>query len=325
MKSLVVSVSPNTSTDRVSVVENFIPGEPSRTILSFDQAGGSGAHATGVVHQLGGAACSLVVLGGYNRDRWIAAAHQQRMQYDYVEIDSPNRSSFVLLDSKQGNIAEVIDPGPRVEAKCGTQLLEHLEQYIDKTAVLILSGSLPPGIQDDFYAQALRLAQQHGVKTLVDAHSEPMKHALREHPWAIKPNLIEFQQIIGAATPTLNEQISALSRVAGTYADVVLLSLGKNGLLVGTSEQIWHLTIPNHGVTLPNTNAVNTIGCGDALVGGFSYAYAQTQDVLESACWGVASSTATLGTYGVPDCPQNLVKELVKKVKVTLALPTPQK
>ena len=43
MKSLVFSVSPNTSTDRISVVDNFVAGEPSRTVLSFDQAGGSGA------------------------------------------------------------------------------------------------------------------------------------------------------------------------------------------------------------------------------------------------------------------------------------------
>jgi 1-phosphofructokinase family hexose kinase len=321
MKSLVLSVSPNTSTDRVSVVENFIPGDPSRTILSFDQAGGSGAHATGVVQQLGGEACSLVVLGGHTRERWIAAAQQQQMNYDYVEISAPNRSSFVLLDTKQGNIAEVIDPGPEVDEDCARRLLEHIEPFLDRTAILILSGSLPPGIPDDFYAKSLRLAQRFGVKTLVDAHSEPMKQALVERPWAIKPNLPEFQQIVGRTTPTLDEQIEALSQVAGVQADIVLLSLGKNGLLVGTAEQIWHLTIPNHGVSLPNTSAVNTIGCGDALVGGFSYAYARTQDVLESARWGIAASTATLGTYGVPDCPPTLVKELVNKVLVTTAIP----
>ena len=63
MKSLVLSVSPNTSTDRVSVVDGYVPGEPSRTLFSFDQAGGSGAHATGVVHELGGNARSIVLLG----------------------------------------------------------------------------------------------------------------------------------------------------------------------------------------------------------------------------------------------------------------------
>jgi len=324
MKSLVLSISPNTSTDRISVVDNFIPGEPSRTLLSFDQAGGSGAHATGVVQQLGGGACSLVVLGGYNRERWVAAAQQQHMTYDYVEIAAPNRSSFVLLDRKLGNIAEVIDPGLQVDADCAQRLLVQLEKHLPETAVLILSGSLPPGIPNDFYAQALRLAKRFGVKTLVDAHSEPMKHALKERPWAIKPNLLEFQQIVGEATPTFAEQITALRRIVGLQAEVILLSLGKDGLLVGTGEQIWHLTIADHGVTLPDTHTVNTIGCGDALVGGFCYAYVQTQNVLESAQWGIASSTATLGTYGVPDCPPEVVRHLVKKVQVMAVAPVPR-
>lgn len=316
MKSLVLSVSPNTSTDRISVVDNFIPGEPSRTVLSFDQAGGSGAHATGVVHQLGGESCSLVVIGSYNRERWIAAAQQQDMPYDEVVISVPNRSSFVLLDRKQGNIAEIIDPGPQVTPECASEILARLETHLPDTGILILSGSLPPGIPNDFYAQALRLARGYGVKTLVDAHSEPMKHALSEHPWAIKPNLFEFQQIVGYATPTLSDQISALRTIAGVQADVVLLSLGKEGLLVGNSEQIWHLAVPDHGVSLPGTDRMNTIGCGDALVGGFCYAYVQSQNVLEGAQWGIAASTATLGTYGVPDCPPELVKHLLSKVQV---------
>ena len=320
MKSLVLSVSPNTSTDRISVVENFVPGEPSRTLFSFDQAGGSGAHATDIAQQLGGDTRTLVLLGSYNRDRWKVIAEQHHMPYDFVDIGVPNRSTFVLIDKHKGNIAEVIDAGPQVPADTGQKLFTLIESYLDQTGLLILSGSLPPGMAPDFYVQAIELARSYQVKCLVDASAAPLQHALKARPWAIKPNLYEFHQIVGTKTTTIQEHIQQLSRISDTIADVILLSLGQDGLLVAIKDNIWHLTAPNHGVTLPDTSAINTIGCGDALVGGFSYGYVRGQDVVESACWGVACSTATLGTFGVPAIDPDQVRELFKRIQVAAVL-----
>lgn len=316
MKSLVLSVSPNTSTDRVSVVERFVPGEPARTTLSFDQAGGSGAHATGVVQELGGDACSLVVLGSYNGERWIQAAQRQHMTYDYVSIEPPNRSTFVLIDKQRGNVAEIIDPGPQVGDAAAAQLLALIEKYLDRTGLLILSGSLPPGIPDDFYVQAIRLAERYGVKSLVDASGIPLQHALKARPWALKPNLFEFHQIVGVETHTLSEHIEQLSRIVGVYAEVMLLSLGQDGLLVADGSNVWHLTAPSGQFTLPGSTGMNTCGCGDALVGGFSYAYVRSENVLESAGWGSACATVTLSNYGVPSCPADDVRALIDQIKV---------
>lgn len=319
MKSLIVSVSPNTSTDRVSIVENWVPGEPARTLLSFDQAGGSGAHSTGVVQQLGGDACSIVLLGDYNRERWIRAAERENMAYDYVEMGAPNRSTFVLIDKQKGNVAEIIDAGPQVHEATAQELMDKIAQYLDDTGILILSGSLPPGIPDDFYAQVIRLAHLRGVKTLVDAKGEPLRFAMEERPWAIKPNLVEFHQAVGFETRTLNDHITRLREFVGRYAEVVLLSLGEDGVLVATTSDVWHLTVSDHLVTLPDSTALNTTGCGDALVGGFCYSYVRSEDVLESARWGVAAATATLGTYGVPSCPPDHVRDLIERVQVVSA------
>lgn len=316
MKSLVLSVSPNTSTDRVSVVERFVPGEPARTILSFDQAGGSGAHATGVVEELGGDARSLVLLGSYNGERWMQAAERQKLTYDYVQMDLPNRSTFVLIDKQRGNVAEVIDPGPQVDDDAAPRLLDLIEKYLDQAGLLILSGSLPPGIPEDFYVRAIQLAERYGVKTLLDASGIPLQRTLKAHPWALKPNLYEFHQIIGVETKTIAEHIDQLSRIVGVYAETVLLSLGQEGLLAADRTNVWHLSAPVNQFTLPDSAGVNTCGCGDALVGGFSYHYVESKNFLESACWGIACATVTLGTYGVPSCPADQVRALVAQIKV---------
>jgi 1-phosphofructokinase family hexose kinase len=295
-----------------------VAGEPARTILSFDQAGGSGAHATGVVHQLGGNACSLVLLGGYNGERWRTAAEARGMRYDYIDVSGVNRCNFVLIDTHAGNIAEIIDPGPPVDIGVTVRLLQLIERYIEDTGILILSGSLPPGIPEDFYVQAIELAKRYGVKTLVDSSSIPLHRAIGARPWALKPNLFEFQQMIGVETHHIDEHIQYLRGLVGTVAEVLLLSLGKDGLLVANSENIWHLTAPAHQHSLPNSSAVNTVGCGDAMVGGFSHHYVKSGDILQSACWGIAAATVNLGTYEVPSCPPEAVSALVPRIRITL-------
>ena len=224
--------------------------------------------------------------GGYNRDRWIAAADEKGMAYDYVPIESPNRSTFVLIDRKDGNVAEIIDAGPQVPEDTASKLLACIESYLDQTALLILSGSLPPGIPDDFYVDAIALARKYGVKTLLDASKEPLKKALKVKPWAVKPNLLEFHQIVGVETKTVEEHIVQLSAIAPDIAEVVLLSLGSDGILVATDNQVWHLSIPQNNMSLPDSTAVNTTGCGDALVGGFSYAYVNGSDIIEKCPLG---------------------------------------
>jgi 1-phosphofructokinase len=150
----------------------------------------------------------------------------------------------------------------------------------------------------------------------VDASGIPLQHALKARPWALKPNLIEFHQIVGVETSTLSEHIEQLSRIAGVYAEVLLLSLGQDGLLVADGSNVWHLTAPSGQFTLPDSTGVNTCGCGDALVGGFSYYYVRSQNILDSACWGIACATVTLGTYGVPSCPADAVRAFVDQIKV---------
>ncbi len=102
MSGRIITVSPNTSTDRVSVVDGFTVGGTFRTVHSFDQAGGSGAHAASVATELGGDALAIAAIGGGNGLRWNAAAKRQRLPTATIEIKAENRSSFVLIDRQIG-------------------------------------------------------------------------------------------------------------------------------------------------------------------------------------------------------------------------------
>lgn len=316
MRDLVLAVSPNTSTDRISVVRGFHAGATLRTRWSFDQAGGSGTHAAGVVTQLGGASTAIAVIGGGNGQRWRAAAAREGIPAAIVEIDQENRSSFVLVDEERGKVAEIIDPGPALGVGEVAALVRLIEEWLPRASLLLLSGSLPPGVPDDLYARCTTLARALGVPTVVDAHSAPLAAAAKARPWLIKPNLEEFHQLARVRSTTLAERIALLDDLAGEVAEVVLLSMEAEGALLAIDGACWRLEPPAEPVTLPNSTATNPVGCGDALVGAFCDRWLRTGDLIESARWGIAAAHVNLGQYEVPSCPPDEVARLVGQVHV---------
>ncbi len=316
MRDLVLAVSPNTSTDRISVVRGFHPGATLRTRHSFDQAGGSGTHAAGVITQLGGASVAVAVIGGGNGRRWRMAAERQGIPAATVEIEQENRSSFVLIDEERGKVAEIIDPGPSLGSGDLAALAQLIEAWLPRASLLLLSGSLPPGVPDHLYARCTELARAVGVSTIVDAHSGPLAAAVKARPWLIKPNLEEFHQLVGASATTMPERIALLDDLAGEIAEVVLLSMEAEGALLAIEGACWQIEPPAKPVTLPGSDATNPVGCGDALVGAFCDRWLRSHDLVESARWGTAAAHVNLGQYEVPSCPPDEVARLVRQVEV---------
>ena len=316
MTSRIVCVSPNTSTDRISVISGFATGGTFRTVRSFDQAGGSGTHAAYVIDELGGSSHSIVMLGGANGLRWQTAAKTAAMSYDAVAIDGENRSSFVLIDDLRGKIAEVIDAGPQVTAPEAETFLRVVVDAIEGAALLVLSGSIPPGMPETLYRTIIQSASLQRLPVVVDAHSAPLQYALEACPWLIKPNLDEFHQLMQIGESTMSQRISLLQSQTGAIAENILLSMSEMGALLSTSTGVWFIAPPSESVTLPDTEAINPVGSGDAMVGATCKVWLETHDLVLAAKWGMAASWANLGSFGVPEVDAAHIERLVNLIDI---------
>jgi 1-phosphofructokinase family hexose kinase len=313
---VIITVSPNIALDRVAVVRGFRPGQTSRTIHSFTQAGGSGVHASHVIQRLGGQTIALGILGGHTGELWRQAAERQNIPYDVVPIEGETRESYCMIDQDLGNVVESVEPGPRVDPTQLQQLLERLERHLPTAKILIVSGSLPPGLPADAYAHMIELARRYHIPTLADIHSEPLRQALPSRPWLIKPNLAEFHGLVGRETATLEERAAVSRDFQGAVAEVIALSMDKEGLLLTGPAGQWLLLPPATTIHLPEGSGINAIGCGDAVVGALAFQYCQTGDLMSAAKLGLAAAHANLGTYGVPELDPALVWQISLQVAV---------
>lgn len=315
MTGPVVCVSPNTSTDRVSIINGFEPGGTFRTIRSFDQAGGSGTHAARVIGELGGEAVAVVAIGGSNGARWKVAAEREGVRGARVEIANSNRSSYVLVDTELGKVAEVIDAGPQVTADEMERLAELVESMLESASSLVLSGSLPPGTPDTLYPRLIDAARLVGIPSIVDASGDVLRGAVDHYPWMIKPNLEEFHALVGEDQTRIERRIELIGDLTGTVADVIVLSMDVDGALVSSRDGVVRVYPPDVTVTLPQSSGINPVGCGDAMVGAFTHTWLRTGDLVQATVVGIAAAHVNLGRFEVPSVDPVMVADVARRVR----------
>lgn len=313
---MIITVSPNVALDRVRVIRGFQPGKQSRALFEFFQPGGSGVHASSVIQTLGGESIALGLLGGHVGELWKTEADKRGLIHDMVCIPNETRESFCLIDLDQGSVVESVAEGLEVSPDLASALLSRLKTYLPEAELLILSGSLPPGLPPNLYSEMIELARLHNVQTLADIHSQPLRNALLLKPWLIKPNLAEFHELIGHDTHNLAERVQASHDFCRETGIVLALSMSQDGLLLATSDEQYLLTPPSMKMHLLDGLGQNVIGCGDALVGAMACEYCRTKDLLSAAILGLAAAHFNLSTFGVPEIDAGQVRELAGHIQI---------
>jgi len=195
---------------------------------------------------------------------------------------------------EDGTITEILEPGAapspaeweEFESVCGNLFAEGSE-----SASVIFSGSLPGSAAPELYAGLIARAKEFGCKTFLDTSGEPLRLALGEKPFFVKPNREEAAQLLGKPIAGLSEAVSALRKLLSLGAQSVALSLGAEGLLfcAGTNAPVLFAPV----VPL---QARSTVGCGDSAMAGFAFGIASRyspEDTLRlAAACGEANCSA---------------------------------
>lgn len=287
---LVVGLTP--TVQRTQRFARLTPGAVNRARETLVTASGKGVNVARVVTLLGGRARLLQFLGG-DPGRFIArtlATEAVATKAVWAADDAPTRTCATLLpdDGPATELVEEARPvSPEDLERLSAGVTAHLKPGV---GALCLSGSFPPGVPEDFYARLVRAANAVGVPVLVDAQRGPLRAALEERPFLVKPNREEAAATLGlplTGEPEADARraVSALTQAGATWA---LVSMGPGGSLLGSreSKETWH-------IKPPSVQAVNPIGSGDSLAAGLLFARTERAvSVPEAAAFGTACAAA---------------------------------
>ena len=187
-------------------------------------------------------------------------------------------------------------------------MLDLLRILLPDTELLVVSGSVPPGIRPTIYAEMIALARAAGVRTVLDASGELLRQGLAARPWLVKPNRLEMETLLGRPLPDLAAAGEAARSLLGNGTEVVCLSLGGDGALLADTDGTWfcgNLDIPVLGVQ----------GAGDSMVAGLCAAHRQGLSGAEMLQWGVAAAHASLILPGTELCRAEDFGRFLKQLK----------
>lgn len=290
----VVGVALNPTIDLTWEVDGLDAAGKNRARQRSVVAGGGGINVARGVRRLGGSATAVHTAGldvGRRLNRLLV---DEGLDHVPLDIDGETREALVLLDSAQEQSFHVVPSGPQLSEDEGRRCLDELIEAAAGSSYVVLSGSLPDGLPEDFYAQAVRRLEPTGCRVVVDTSGPALRAALEEGVFLVKPNRREAASLVDTTVDTLEDARAANAELLGRgAAEVVVTTVGELGAVCSISDGDREVRTP----PLPG-EAVSDAGAGDSFVAAMTLRLVRGGDPFDAAAWGVAAAAASVLTSG---------------------------
>lgn len=305
----IVTVTPNPVLDRTLTVPELRLNAVLRASGVQLDAGGKGFNVSRCLHALGMASTAMGFVGGPTGELLEGMLRTLGIATDFVHCTGETRTN-VVVTQPDGTHVKVNEPGPLISTLEQQNFYRLAEARAQPGDLWALCGSLPRGLPDDFYASLIRILHHRGAQAVLDASGDALALGVAAAPFLVKPNQEEAAAITGIPVDGVEDAHRALDALRGRGPQIVAISLGADGVLVGgPGGETVHLRPPQ-------VEAISAVGLGDSLVAGMIHALARGESLADAARWGVACGTAKATLPGVEMPSAELVARFAHQVRV---------
>lgn len=306
----VVTLTMNPSIDLSVSVERVAPFHKLRSSDERRDPGGGGINVARVLKRLGADVAAVYPSGGALGQLLRQLVDREGITELTIPISGETREDFTVLERSTGLQYRFVLPGPQLREHEWRACLAKFDALDRRTRFVVCSGSLPPGVPDEFYGRVVQAAKQANSKIVIDSSGPPLRAAVQKGVYLVKPNLNELRTLIGEQLQTQVDRIKACRSLIDTQqAEIVVLTLGEQGALLVTGNGVLRAQ------ALP-IKPVSVVGAGDSFLGAMIWSLAAGHDVETAFRYGVAAGSAALLLPGTELCLRDDVERLVGEVKV---------
>jgi len=270
---LVVALNP--ALDITHHVDGIDWASVNRPSAVHARPGGKGLNVAGVLRALGADVHLLGLAGGHTGDVLAAELSAAGIPAAFTKIAGETRRTFAVVDTRRDETAIFNEPGPVISGAEYAAFLECYAAALPSSSAVVLSGSLPPGLQSGTYADMITMAARAGVPTLLDTSGDALLAGVAAGPAIVKPNGAELLAALGRSGPrpksgdraTVQVMADSASDLRDRGADSVVVTLGADGMIAVTAEGTW--------LARSKPVAGNPTGAGDAVAAGLAYGLVQ--------------------------------------------------
>jgi 6-phosphofructokinase 2 len=313
----IATLTINPAIDVSTAVDRLVPFTKMRCRPAHRDPGGGGINVARVLQRLGVATTAIYPAGGGSGDLLQQLMAREELTSLVVPGATAVREDITVFDEGSGAQYRLVFPGEPLAAGVVAAALAALDALQPAPRLVVGSGSLPPGVAEDFYGEVVRRATRRGARAAIDAPGPLLRPALEQGAFLIKPNLGEFQALAGTASADERALVAAGRHLIGRYGvTLIALSLGPAGALLISADQALRAGgLPVHAKTVS--------GAGDCFLAGLLWRLLADDGLADALRFAVAAGSAALLRPGTQLAQRDDIARLAAEVSVTAIGPAP--
>lgn len=286
----IVTLTVNPAIDKSTNIDRLIPEQKLRCESPRFDAGGGGINVSKGIKRLGGSSTAIFTVGGPSGQVLKALIQKEGIDSEMVETQEWTRENFIIAETSTNAQYRFGMPGAALTATETQLFLDTLAQ--SKADYVVASGSLPPKMDINFYEKVAAIAHTMSARLILDTSGESLKAACDEGVFLLKPNIGELEALVGAKDLQMDDVDEAARLLIGDgKCEIVIVSMGPKGAILVTKDLCEH-------IPAPPVQKRSTVGAGDSMVAGMTYALTQGFAYPEMLRWGVACGSAATMNEG---------------------------
>ncbi|QYJ68225.1 1-phosphofructokinase family hexose kinase [Flavobacterium litorale] len=284
--STILTITLNPTVDKSSSVANIKPEKKLRCAPPKYEPGGGGINVSRGLVRLGVNTKALFTTGGRTGSLLEELLEQENIKTLPIPIVAETRENFVVVDTftneqyRFGMPGKTVTPDDRVAIKNAIAVIHPFPE------IVVISGSLPPGIPSAFITTIVQLVKSKGSKVVMDTSGNALQAALNEGVYLLKPNIGELSRLAGIEYLDNDTAThAALQLINKGMAEVIVISMGAQGAYLVTKNKQVH-------VPAPSVHKKSTVGAGDSMVAGMMAVLSKKGTLVDMVRMGVACGSA---------------------------------
>ena len=294
----IVTITVNPALDLSTEARAVIPDQKLRCTAPVVHPGGGGVNVSRAITNLGGQSRMLIAHGGSTGQELARLLREENLEAQSLGVDYPTRQSTTVFDNATGLQYRFMMPGPDWNDTDCENARATIMEAVEPDALVIPSGSLPPGMAEDFFLELAPAVRAKGGRMILDTSGAALERAA-----AAKSDLFVLRMDLAEARELSKDTLVGIAEIAvmttalrkRTGAEIIMIAAGAQGTVIDCEG--WRgLTRP------PVVEPRSKVGAGDSFIGAFALSITRGDDPVTACCWGTAAAASAVTTEGTELC-----------------------
>jgi len=291
---MIGTVTINPALDKVYFIEDFAVNRLHRLAESRGaqiHPGGKGVNISRLLKNLGLDSIALGMAGGNNGRVLLVELRKYGITTGFIPTENETRTNLYIIDIKNHTLTQINESGSFIEEDDIHLFMDQYQRVARRVEIMVLAGSLCPGMDLDFYRKLILLAAEAGCRTFLHASPAILEASLPSGPTCVLPDMRSGGQLFGHKLCSPDDCILAGTEMIkkDPAIELVVFSHLVTQIVAVTSNQAMIFT-PD------DPSYINLFGFNDAIAAGIVYGMSHKKNFQDAMFYGCALGYAVSRT-----------------------------